>query len=123
MATSNENIKELLKHAYAECLRPLIARVATSLCYGCRVDHPSQRQHDVCLMMETRDRVDLCFEDAMDILDRNQAIGTWFGHLSKLSRRPTYHEVWPLLEDKSYEDQDQWREDVKDILVMEITDL
>ena len=35
---------------YVELILPTILRLTTELCYGCQVSHPSQIQHDVCMM-------------------------------------------------------------------------
>ena len=42
---------------YAVQLKPLIPKVAKTLCFGCKVDHPSQLHHDVCLMMGEEEKV------------------------------------------------------------------
>ena len=49
------------------CAEALVKDVETTAqleCYGCQVDHPSQRHHDVCLMMSFAERVDRCFPEA-----------------------------------------------------------
>ena len=49
------------------CAEALVKKVETTAqleCYGCQVDHPSQRQHHVYLMMSFAERVDRCFPEA-----------------------------------------------------------
>ena len=50
-----------------KCAEALVGEVQTNAqlsCYGCQVDHPSQRQHDACLMMSFAERVDRYFPEA-----------------------------------------------------------
>ena len=51
--------------SYAIHLKPVIPSVARTLCYGCQVDHPSQKQHDVCLMMTGEERTLHCLKQAL----------------------------------------------------------
>ena len=45
------NDQELLTvRIYAELILPTIKRFIKEDCNGCKIDHPSQRQHDICLM-------------------------------------------------------------------------
>ena len=38
-------------------------------CHGCIVNHPSQHQHNLCLMMEWTDQVLTFFDEAYDSVD------------------------------------------------------
>jgi len=54
-------------------LTPSILRIIDSFvipkkCYGCRVDHPSQRQHDVCIMMTPKEQLDLCLDEGLELI-------------------------------------------------------
>ena len=51
---------------YAKAVENLLFDVVQEECHGCQIDHPSQKQHDVCLFMTYEQQVD-CFQD--DILD------------------------------------------------------
>lgn len=44
----------------------LINQLIPAYCYGCTVDHPSQVQHNVCVMMTWKEQVELLFNDAYD---------------------------------------------------------
>lgn len=35
------------------------------MCYGCIHNHPSQTQHDVCLMMDRQEQIDYVLQDAL----------------------------------------------------------
>ena len=54
-----------LARSYAIHLKRVIPSVARRLCYGCQVDHPSQKQHDVCLMMTEEERILHCLKAAL----------------------------------------------------------
>ena len=41
-------------------------------CNGCRIDHPSQRQHD-CLMMEVEENMWVYFDCALDAVSEGEA--------------------------------------------------
>ena len=45
-----------LAYSYAVHLRPLILKLVTERCHGCRIGHPSQIQHDVCVMMDEEEK-------------------------------------------------------------------
>lgn len=66
-------LKEYALQAYAQELVICIREVAESKCFGCSMDHPSQVQHDVCIMMPWEERIEECFDEALDLL-RNKRI-------------------------------------------------
>ena len=43
--------------------------VCQQICYGCQVDHPSQIQHGVCLMMDEAERVEYYLNEALKLVD------------------------------------------------------
>ena len=51
-------IADLLKWSYAICLHLVMSNVAKKYCNGCHYDHPSQLEHDVCVMMTFEEQVD-----------------------------------------------------------------
>ena len=63
-----------IAQAYAVHLKKVIPDVATELCYGCQVDHPSQIQHDVCLMMDEEERIEYCLEKARTLLNESKIL-------------------------------------------------
>ena len=42
--------------------------ITRELCYGCQIDHPSQREHDLCLMASDKDRFEATFDIAWNKL-------------------------------------------------------
>ena len=61
-----------LLQTYAIQLKPLIPKVAKTLCFGCQVDHPSQAYHSVCLMMGEKEKVRYCLPEAVELLDQRK---------------------------------------------------
>ena len=66
----------VMRELYVRRVAKLIARLSTSACYGCIVDHPSQRQHDVCLLQKET-LVDRLFEDAVCSLKESDIVTDW----------------------------------------------
>jgi hypothetical protein len=60
---------DLLVVLFAKHLLEKIPEVLGEKCYGCKTEHPSQIQHDVCIMMSRKEQVELFFEDLLEKLD------------------------------------------------------
>ena len=60
--------------SYAIHLKPVIPSVACMLCYGCQVDHPSQKQHNVCLIMTEEERTLHCLKQALLQINENKVL-------------------------------------------------
>jgi hypothetical protein len=98
-----------LRKAYALHLKPLIPEVAKELCYGCQVDHGSQKQHAVCTMMDYEERVAHCLLTAVARLDEMKILNL-FARMMALKEPPYY-----MLEDTWRQhlwDSKIWREEV-----------
>ena len=58
----NNNIdclmKTLLKQAILTCLKMGVGNCAKHECQGCRIDHPSQKHHDVCLWTSPKEWIE-----------------------------------------------------------------
>ena len=50
-------IADLLKWSYAIRLRVVMSSVTKKCCNGCHYDHPSQLEHDVCVLMPLEEQV------------------------------------------------------------------
>ena len=48
---------------------PLIQKKTKELCHGCQTDHPLQKQHDVCLMMDDDERFSKTFSSAWSLIN------------------------------------------------------
>ena len=67
-------ILHLLKVCFSEAVYPLILAMIKERCFGCQVDHPSQIEHDICLMTEHKERVDMFFQEAFDTILLDEVI-------------------------------------------------
>ena len=50
-----------------------IERLCEENCCGCKIDHPSQRQHD-CLMLTAEEKWELCYKKAVALLNDNRSV-------------------------------------------------
>ena len=91
-------LKSLLGICYARQLMPLIRQLASNDCTGCLIDHPSQKEHDICVMTEFPVLLEMYLDPALAILEENVVIGTWFEYLARLQPKVRYHEISEYLD-------------------------
>lgn len=60
---AGENLETFIKDIVRDVVQKMNSLVP-ELCYGCQTDHPSQREHDVCLMATEEERMVLTFYPA-----------------------------------------------------------
>ena len=60
-------IEEKLLKCYTDEIPSDICKLVLLNCNGCRIYHPSHRQHD-CLMMEAEEKMLVYFDCALDVL-------------------------------------------------------
>ena len=89
--------EEFMLIIYTGILEEMVRTISTEKCYGCKVDHPSQIQHDVCLMMDYKEKVELCLPEAIERVDHLQATQLWEQGISLLSPRPEWEEISKLM--------------------------
>lgn len=66
MSTLNRKILQtVLMYSFAAVLEDYIAKKKKSTCYGCEIEHPSQKEHD-CMMMTEQEHLDRHFENAFN---------------------------------------------------------
>ena len=70
------SMNAVLDFCYAKDAYGKIGTVADSKCYGCKVDHPSQRQHD-CIMLEPEQKLDNNFEEIILAIDEERVLRKW----------------------------------------------
>ena len=61
---------------YARKVREVVVDLTRKHCYGCRIDHPSQRNHS-CLMMSDLEHLNMYFDDAMEEIDFHEVLNLW----------------------------------------------
>ena len=116
----SKNIADLLKWSYALHLRSHMSIVTHKYCHGCQYNHPSQLEHDVCVMMPFEEQVHRWFDEALNSVNEDVVIGSWFGTLGSIQPSVRYHEVskylntdYRLIEWRNA----AWKEDVKEKLI------
>ena len=95
-----------------------MSSVASKHCVGCCYDHPSQLEHDVCVMA-FEDQVYHWFDEAMTLVDEDVVIGKWLGNLGNLQPTVQYHDVSRYLDPEfrlEWTDT-EWKADVKQKLI------
>ena len=86
-----------------EELRTLIAGEVINQCYGCQVDHPSQRQHEMCLFKTRQGHTDMFVEKAMMELNPYKIMEKWYPVLLQMKLDGSdYVEAYKLWEDKKH---------------------
>ena len=70
----SKDIADLLKWSYALRLWSLMNMIAKKYRNGCHYAHPSQLEHDVCVMMTFEEQVDNWFEEALQTVDEDAVI-------------------------------------------------
>ena len=79
-ATQEDNgirmMVEIYMFTYARKLREAVEDLTRKYCYGCRIDHPSQRNHP-CLVLAERERLNIFVDDAMEDIDCQEVLNLW----------------------------------------------
>lgn len=71
-----KKLRRLAKKVICTELWDFVKTKCADLCYGCSVDHPSQLQHDWCVMASDEERVDMFLDDAIKNLDYENIFST-----------------------------------------------
>ena len=79
-------IEEKLIKCYAEEIASVIAKLVVENCSGCIMDHTSQRQHP-CLMMESDEKLSMCFDDALSKICEARVIENFMNNLNDVKPR------------------------------------
>ena len=98
----------------------MLSEAVKQICFGCsHLDKygdacPSQRDHDVCCMMEAEERVEYCFDNALELVDHDTVLKTWENSVGMA------HRSWPDILDSTYRrawiEDDFWRQQVISII-------
>ena len=86
-------LADLLIWSYALHLRTVMDKVAEKHCSSCYYNHPSQLEHDVCVLMDFDEQVHQWFDEALAMADEDLVIGKWLQDISTLWPTVWYHEV------------------------------
>ena len=110
-------MEEQLRDTYAGFMALLLQRLIPQKCFGCQVDHPSQMQHDVCLMMEPEEQVDTYFHEVLSMLNEELVLDFWH-HLLTFELEPAaFHLEYIKYTCKDWREttwkNEEWEEDIK----------
>ncbi len=80
-----KHIENALLNAFAQVMTGLIKQEDRRRCYGCDLvnedgecyDHPSQISHDICLMMDAEEKIDLVFDTVFQTVDMMDVVLVW----------------------------------------------
>lgn len=82
--------ENILITAYSKVCIDKLPDVVVTKCNGCIIDHPSQVQHDVCILMTEQERLDTCWPDLIAEIDHESVITEW---LLNLPEDTDYEEI------------------------------
>ena len=105
---SKEKKNFAMKMLFAKHLLKVLPEIVEEKCFGCQVDHLSQIQHDVCLMMTKAEKVEVCLDTALDRLNYIEIYEEFLALFPDI--RPEAHTFEPY-------DNEEWRNDLKESLI------
>ena len=107
-----------LKYSYAKQLVHKIKSLLAEKCYGCQVSHPSQLQHDVCLMMSTEEQISLTYDEAVDRMNTEEKSMYWWDEFIRAMQPyiKESHYTTELWRDRIMNDKIKWASEVKKLV-------
>ena len=80
----------IMKQLYASAIANLIPRIAEENCFGCQNAHPSQIQHDKCMMMDVAELVSLFTNEATKLVDISLLMNSFELCIQELNPKPCF---------------------------------
>jgi hypothetical protein len=77
-----------LVSCFAKHLAEKMTELVKNDCYGCQNDHPSQIQHDKCLMMSEEEKLDEYLDEAWSLISEEAVLHQWYKDLREHSCPP-----------------------------------
>ena len=103
VSTRKNDIHNSFEKYMLEELRILIAEEVISQCHGCQIDHPSQKQHELCLFKTRREHTEMFIEKVMMELDLYKIMEKWYPELRRMNLSGCdYVEAYKLWQDIKY---------------------
>ena len=100
ISTRKNHIHNSFKKPMIEELRCLIAGEVINQCHGCQVDHPSQKQHELCLFKTRQEHTDMFIEKVMMELNTYKIMEKWYPELLQMNLDGSdYLEAYKLWQD------------------------
>ena len=103
--------KRTMKLLFAKHILKIMPDLIHEKCYGCQVDHPSQRHHDVCCMMKKEERVEAVFETALGRINEFEIFEEYIDFFPEVRV-----EIYTNYDPFHTADYDEFKEDLKNIL-------
>ena len=80
--------EQQLVSCFAQHLEDKMKDMIKNDCYGCQVDHPSQIQHDKCMMMSQEEKLDEYLNEAWSLISEEDVLLQWYKGLRDHSSPP-----------------------------------
>ena len=87
--TKIEEKMNCMKLLYAKHVIKVLPEIIKEKCFGCQVEHPSQKHHDVCLMMEKDEKIEICMDDALQRINEEEIFNEFLDLCSGKTRHNT----------------------------------
>ena len=100
-----------MKLLYAKHVIKVLPEIIKEKCFGCVVDHPSQKHHNVCLMMEKDEKIEICMDDALQRINEEEIFNEF---LDLFPREHTYTTHDP----SNFYDYEEWKGKVYDVVYL-----
>ena len=100
VSTRKNDIHNSFEKYMIEELRILIAEEVINQCHGCQIDHPSQKQHDLCLFKTRQEHTEMFTEKVMMELNPYKIMEKWYPELRRMNLNGSdYVEAYKLWQD------------------------
>ena len=100
ISTRKNDIHNSFEKYMIEELRSLIAGEVINQCHGCEIDHPSQKQHDLCLFKTRQEHTEMFIEKVMMELNPYNIMEKWYPELRRMNLDGSdYVEAYKLWQD------------------------
>lgn len=107
---SKRRITDTLTEAMLINLRAAIGDYARYDCQGCRIDHPSQKYHDICLWTKPKEWINHYgyHEHALRSLNIYEVMKDWNDQLNQAAKHKEEHKLANLTDDEMVEAYKSW---------------
>jgi hypothetical protein len=82
--------EQQLVACFAQHLEDTMRDLIKKDCYGCQIDHPSQIQHDKCMMMSQEEKLDNYLNEAWSLISEEAVLLQWYKGLRDHSSPPLF---------------------------------
>ena len=72
-----------MKRRFVKRLGNIISQLASDICFGCRIDYPTQMHHDIC-MLPKDELIDVLFHAAVERVKAVDVMRDWLYIIDEL---------------------------------------